>query len=193
MSKWLATILALIAVTSWGCALSHMETSRQLESGETVVHVGMEPEALFVPRVVFNVMQGFGAGDVSIHGGAGPWSMIGGLGMRAYLSEGWMGSLQTKMVHWLEDGESWVVGTPRLIYAARSPSSSLYFGAQIPVMNYDRECCSVVPGLVFGGEDFRAGGWNPQFEVVLSIWPFVGWWGDESRMPWPAIHFGANY
>ncbi len=213
MAMRLASVLVIAAVASAGCAVSHMETPRQLERGEVVIHGSVDIPGwyFFVPRGQGSVMYGLGGGDVTVHAGTAGAATNAGISGRHYLNDQWTFGVQNDLyLAWLEDegaGGGFVPRprgdvsklsvTPRLI---RSSEDGAYIGVQVPLLmaffirDRDRPVERwLTPGIVFGKESRSAHrSWRPQLELVLSVFPLERSDGDLTFVPWPQIHLGFN-
>ncbi len=188
----MATLLAVVGLcwVSSGCAVTKMETARQLDEGEFVVSGSADWPGFFfvIPKIQGNVMYGYGPGDVSFHMGSAIFMYNAGLGKRLYLLD-WLNlSLQADammmlpgMVPFDSSGEStlaMLTATPRLTTSA-DEGRPFYGGVQSNIITaafyrpddgweYDPGDFFLLAGLVAGLDYlFESSGIGFQLEVIL--------------------------
>ncbi len=143
-SQWVSrlVVLGLVCVLGSGCAISRMETARQLEGGEVVFGGTADmPGALWLPRVGGSAMVGLGGGgDASIYAGTAILAHTVGLGARVYLGEGIIASVHGDLLFLPVVGfdgleaPALVTINPRITSAA-TDDRPVYAGVQASVVN----------------------------------------------------------
>ena len=132
--RWVraALVMGAASVLGSGCALTTMQTSRQLDGGE-VVASGMidEPGAAYLPRVAGQLTYGWGLGDVSIHAGTALLTANAGVGARLYLTDLFTAEVQgdALITPMIPEGFTVLTVTPRLT-TTTSASNVFYGGVQ---------------------------------------------------------------
>lgn len=175
-------LLAGLALTTSGCALSNTQTARQLDPGEFILGGSLDmPGYLFLPRASLQATYGYGYGDISARAGSALLSNFVGVGARFYPAD-WLNisadaDLMLLLLPLSNSLDGWMPAlnlTPR-ISTTTSEDRFFYGGVQSnllfldPIQLTGESNSSVALFGGFLGAEWRStSGFGIQTELVLS-------------------------